>query len=138
MATIEDKPCAFFAFLPMPSGTVKNAWRCSRIVVLPEFQGMGIGYKATKTLFSMYKSIKRRMYIRTINPALVHSFKRDRAFKYNGYTKSSPEGGQMKNRKIRESKAHSFEYIGDSYQGDCSKIQKTREQILDNNLTFDF
>ena len=122
----------------MPSGTVQNAWRCSRIVALPEYQGMGIGYNVTKYLFSMFKASGRKMYIRTINPALVAAFKRDADFKYNGFFKSSPEGGQMSGRKIRESKAHSFQYVGSSCVDDCSILSKTREQILDCNMTFNF
>ena len=86
----------------------------------------------------MFKANGRKMYIRTINPALVAAFKRDSDFKYNGFSKSSPEGGQMSGRKIRESKAHSFKYIGAACADDCSILSMTREQILDNNMTFDF
>lgn len=135
---VDHEPAGFFAFLPMPSGTVQNAWRCSRIVFLPEYQGLGLGYNVTKYMFSLFISAKKKMYIRTINPALVAAFKKDSDFKYNGFSKSSPEGGALAGRKIRESKAHSFQYIGQASQDDCSIVSMNREQILDNNMTFDF
>lgn len=33
----------FASYLPYPSGTLKSAFRCHRVVVLPEYQGLGIG-----------------------------------------------------------------------------------------------
>lgn len=122
----------------MPSGTVQNAWRASRTVVLPEFQGMGIGHKVSKFLFSMLKAKKKRIYTKLINPALVQARKNDSDFKYNGFKKSSPEGGALAGRKLRESFAHSFEYIGAACVDDFSILSLTREQILDCNMTFDF
>ena len=60
----------------------------------------------------MLKAKKKRIYTKLINPALVQARKNDSDFKYNGFKKSSPEGGALAGRKLRESFAHSFEYIG--------------------------
>lgn len=68
--TWEDKLVAFVAVLPFPSGTVKNAYRGSRTVVLPDFQGLGIGSKVTSFIASIYKSIGGSYYTKTVNPAL--------------------------------------------------------------------
>jgi GNAT superfamily N-acetyltransferase len=40
-----DQVVSFFASITLPSGTLKNAWRGHRNVVLPDFQGMGIGVR---------------------------------------------------------------------------------------------
>ena len=43
--TWNDKPVGFIAILPMPSGTLKDAFRVSRLVILPDYQGLSIGIK---------------------------------------------------------------------------------------------
>tara|TARA_R110002073_G_C9443541_1_gene577503 strand:+ start:282 stop:1463 length:1182 start_codon:yes stop_codon:yes gene_type:complete len=65
-----DKPVAFMAILPMPSGTIQNAYRVSRLVVLPDFQGLGIGIKILNVFGSMYKKDNKKLYIKTSNPSL--------------------------------------------------------------------
>ena len=123
----------------MPHGMIKNAWRCSRIVVLPEYQGLGLGFKLTKYMFSMYPKIGRKMYIKTINPALVGAFKRDSEnFRYIGFNETPTDTGNLAGRKKRKNKAHSFQYIGAPCEDDCSIVSMNRETILDNNMTFDF
>lgn len=111
--TWNDKPVAFYAFLPMPSGTVKNAFRGSRSVVLPDFQGLGIGFKVAKYLHKLYTKDGKKLYVKSVNPALVNKRMSDKDYKFNGKTKSSDEGGKLKGRKLRDSAAYSFLYIGD-------------------------
>jgi ABC-type lipoprotein export system ATPase subunit/GNAT superfamily N-acetyltransferase len=65
-----DKPVAFVGILPFPHGSLRNAFRVSRLVVLPDFQGLGIGYKVLTYVSSLYKSINARMFIKTSNPGL--------------------------------------------------------------------
>lgn len=67
---LNDKPCAFIAILPMPSGTIKDAYRISRLVVLPDFQGLGIGIKILNYIGSLYFSDNKKLYIKTSNPSL--------------------------------------------------------------------
>ena len=50
-----SKPVGFVAILPLPSGTTKNAFKITRVVVLPDFQGLGIGMKIINLIASMYK-----------------------------------------------------------------------------------
>ena len=72
-----DKPVCFVAILPMPSGTIKNAYRISRIVVLPDFQGLGIGIKILNIFGSMYKADNKSLYIKTGNPSLFSGMSRN-------------------------------------------------------------
>jgi ABC-type lipoprotein export system ATPase subunit len=111
--TWNDKPVAFYAFLPMPSGTVTNAFRGSRSVVLPDFQGLGIGFQVSKYLHGLYKKDGKKLYVKSVNPALVKKRLSDSDYKFNGKTKSSDEGGKLKGRAIRDSAAYSFLFIGD-------------------------
>lgn len=68
--TWDNNLVAFVATLPFPSGTVKNAIRGSRTVVLPDFQGMGIGSKVTNFIAAIYKRNGYIYYTKTVNPAL--------------------------------------------------------------------
>jgi len=43
MGLIDGAPSAFCGVMPFPHRYVKNTWRTSRTVVLPDFQGIGIG-----------------------------------------------------------------------------------------------
>jgi ribosomal protein S18 acetylase RimI-like enzyme len=70
VTTINDKPVCFNAVLPFPHGNIKNGYRMSRIVVLPDYQGLGVGGKITDYIASLYAKKGRTMYVKTSNPAL--------------------------------------------------------------------
>lgn len=112
--TWNDKPVAFFAFLAMPSGSIQSAYRGSRSVVLPDYQGLGIGFAVSKYLHKLYAKNKKNIYTKSINPALVQKRLKDNDYKFNGKTISSEEHGsrRFKCRKLRETAAYSFRFIG--------------------------
>lgn len=68
--TLNDKPVAFMAILPFPHGHIKNGFRISRIVVLPDYQGLGLGFVIIDYFASLYAKDGKTMYIKTSNPAL--------------------------------------------------------------------
>lgn len=74
LITWNDKPVAFLGILPFPHGQIQNGYRISRIVVLPDFQGLGLGSKLCDYIASLYKKENKTMYIKTSNPALWKFF----------------------------------------------------------------
>ena len=68
--TLNDKPVAFMAILPFPHGSIKNGFRISRVVVLPDYQGLGLGFVIIDYFASLYAKDNKTMYIKTSNPAL--------------------------------------------------------------------
>jgi hypothetical protein len=60
----------FVCSLPMPSGTLKNAWRASRTVILPDFQGLGIGPRISDMVADLHKEEGRRYYSKTTSDRL--------------------------------------------------------------------
>lgn len=68
--TWEDKLVAFYSILPLPSGTMKDAWRGHRLVVLPDFQGLGIGSHVSSFMGGILKNSGKTLYTKTVNPAL--------------------------------------------------------------------
>lgn len=68
LACMNGRPVAFIALLALPGRDVKNAWREHRVVVLPDFQGMGIGNKFSEHLAQKYIETGRRYFSKTSNP----------------------------------------------------------------------
>ena len=58
----------FASAIAYPSGTVKNAWREHRTVVLPEFQGMGIGARISDAVGEIFISQGCRYFSKSANP----------------------------------------------------------------------
>jgi ABC-type lipoprotein export system ATPase subunit/GNAT superfamily N-acetyltransferase len=64
------RPIAFQATLSNPAGTLKNAFRESRLVVHPDYQGFGIGPKLSDFVASEYVASGRRYFGKTAHPKL--------------------------------------------------------------------
>jgi ABC-type lipoprotein export system ATPase subunit len=118
-----DKPVAINIISPLPSGSLKNAFRESRIVVLPDYQGLGLGYFVSKFTASIYKNSGRRYFTKTVHPAL--------GVKRNCNTfdwRPTPDNGKVRKKRKKEFNYESHwkhnsrpsychEYIGDPIQG---------------------
>lgn len=61
-------PVAFVGSISFPFGGEHNAWRESRLVVLPDFQGLGIGNAVSETVAQMYIDQGKRYFSKTANP----------------------------------------------------------------------
>ncbi len=65
IAFYENNIVGLVATCPLPSGTVFHAWREHRIVVLPDYQGFGIGIRLSETVAEMYTSNGNRYFAKT-------------------------------------------------------------------------
>lgn len=63
-------PIAFGSSLAYPSGTVKNAWREHRTVVLPDYQGLGIGVRFSDAIAKIFVSNGHRYFSKTAHPRM--------------------------------------------------------------------
>ena len=69
-ATLDDRPVAFIAVILVKFKTAY--WRVSRLVVLPDYQGIGIGKQLLNFIAELYTSQTRLPFILvTSNPQLV-------------------------------------------------------------------
>ncbi len=123
-----EKPVSFMGILPMPSGTIKDAYRVSRLVVLPDFQGLGIGIKILNFFGSMYKKDNKTLYIKTSNPSLFKGMERNQ--KHWKITNENNNIEQIKTTNLKlledgkdnglklrkESVTKSYKYIGEEYK----------------------
>ena len=76
MAAWRDEPVAFCALLSAVGR--RGLWRISRIVVLPDYQGIGIGGRLLAAIGDLYREQGQRTTITTSHPAMI------------GYLRTSP------------------------------------------------
>ena len=119
VAFIEDKPVGFHSYLPFVGrlATDQKAMRGHRSVVLPDYQGVGIGNAMITTLAGMWKALDRRVFRNTGHPAEIAGAARDPNWKLiRPPSRSSGSGGkampQMSNKRANERLTASFEYVG--------------------------
>ena len=106
-----DKPIGFVAILPFPGVGDSKTRRISRVVVLPDFQGLGLGKKIVNYISSLYFKEKHQMYIRTMNPALGIALDNDENWTQTAGHLKIP-GKDNSGRKIIFRPSYSFKYTG--------------------------
>lgn len=112
VVTWNDKPVSFVAILPFPGVGDAKTRRISRIVTLPDFQGLGIGKKIVDYFSSLYYKIDSQMYIRTINPALGISLSKDENWMATMSNMKANFCNDTSGRKLLNRPSYSFKYIG--------------------------
>lgn len=70
VATLWGKIVGFIAVLHFPHPSAKNIKRISRIVVLPDYQGIGVGRVLINWVADYYSKKGFRMMITTSHPAI--------------------------------------------------------------------
>jgi len=110
-------PVAFTSWLPFPvPGQRNNAIREHRTVVLPDFQGVGIGNAVSEEMASHFKQKGHKVYSTTSAPAMVRHRARSRRWKM--IRKPSLMQGKQKGlsgwtMKSAKRYSASFQYVGD-------------------------
>lgn len=135
--TWNDKPVGVVAVINQPRKGCPNGFALSRTVVLPDFQGLGLGVKLSEFSASIFKDMGGKIYTKTIHPALgAHRNNSEdwRGTSMNGKVRrssSQKSDSSAKNRLQRASYCH--EYIGEPISG-YSDILKPIKDMRDNNL----
>jgi len=121
IAEWEGKPVGFTSALAMPSGSLENAWRGHRTVILPEYQGMGFGVRLSDSVGEMMLQIGRRFFSKTAHPRMGEYRNRSPLWKptsKNGVMRPDYLIGNDKKFSAEHKQAHagrvcySHEYIG--------------------------
>lgn len=72
VCTIGNESVAWCSILHFPHPHVKNMKRIHRIVVKPDYQGIGLGTKFMSEVAKKYKNSKMRITLVTSSPAFIH------------------------------------------------------------------
>jgi ABC-type lipoprotein export system ATPase subunit/GNAT superfamily N-acetyltransferase len=89
---VEGRPAAFAGMLFRPHQTARNIWGLSRLVTLPDFQGLGLAFVLTDALGGALAACGQRMHTYPAHPALIRSFDRAKDWslvKRPGFTRAS-------------------------------------------------
>lgn len=103
---VEGRPAAFAGVLPMPHPRRSDLSSLSRLVVLPDFQGLGLGSGAfVDEVAKITKAAGRTMVVGTSHPALVAALARSRAWQMTSKPKFANRLGFRGNESLQASHA---------------------------------
>lgn len=113
VAYIDNDIVGFISILPFPSGTVDNAWRCHHLVVLPDYQGLGVGKALLNYFANLIVKEDCIFYIRTSHPKMYNMLYKDERWEETGRSGTiSPSAFIGSHWKAKDNIAYSFKYIG--------------------------
>lgn len=110
---INNEPVAFCAVLHFPHPRIKNMKKVTRLVVLPDYQGIGIGNRLLNYIAEYYVNKKYRFTIVTSTPALINSFRKSNNWmlKRFGRLKAQSKGTTVANMQVSRNRyTTSWEY----------------------------
>lgn len=119
VAYYERNPVAFFAVLHFPHGQVKNFKKGHRLVVLPDYQGLGIGHKFSTHIAQRYLNEGYRFIITSSTKSLFNQRKNDPRWiiTRSGRVGEGSSSGALHNNErggfSRNKLTYSYEYIGE-------------------------
>jgi GNAT superfamily N-acetyltransferase len=70
LATWNGRAVGFASALAFPHKHFKNAWRGHRTVVLPDYQGLGIGVRLADAVAEYYAKQGKRYFVKTAHPRM--------------------------------------------------------------------
>lgn len=91
------KPVGIVVLATNPSGTARNSFRLSRTVVLPDYQGLGIGSKISEFVASITNG---RVFTKTVNPALGEYRNKSKSWKQTSKHLKKLRGQSKENGKM--------------------------------------
>jgi len=102
----------------MPSGTVKNAWRGHRTVVLPDYQGLSIGVTFSNLIAQIHLDEGHKYYSKTSHPRMGNYRNESSLWKATSknrvHRKDVKDGFNYKNHLYDNKRlCFSHEYIGE-------------------------
>jgi len=110
----ESKIVGFGSAIAFPSGTVKNAYREHRTVVLPDYQGFGFGVRVSDAIAEIYTSKGCRYFSKTTHPRMGGYRNNSPSWKATSKNMKVRKDNSNKNAKweLRQVFSYSHEYIG--------------------------
>lgn len=115
---INNIPVAWCSVLHFPHPKIKNMKKIHRIVVLPDYQGIGIGSKFLDKIAEIYSQKKQRVTITTSTPAFINSLNRDKKWAMTrkpSRVGQNSESSSIKTKTSADRLTASFEYRKESH-----------------------
>ena len=118
IAEIDGQPCGFVAVIHFPHPSSKIMKKEHRTVVLPDFQGLGIGVMLSDFVADIYKKKGFRFMSLTSHPAMISYRGKSKKWKLTRMGRTAPITSKSNQQSLRRSLSNSrntasFEYIGE-------------------------
>ncbi|TWT91006.1 hypothetical protein Mal64_14050 [Pseudobythopirellula maris] len=114
LATWEGKPVAFAATLPVIAQRGRR--RFTRIVTLPDYQGMGIGMRFVAAVAQLHRDEGLRINVTSSHPALIGHCRNSPLWRTVGVNRSNRRRSRTAFKAYRSAAGRavvSFEYVGE-------------------------
>ena len=118
LALWQGAPVAFCATLPVIGR--RRHWRISRIVTLPDYQGIGIGMRVAQCVAQIHRAEGKRFNVTASHPALIAHCRRSPLWRAVSVKKNGSTSAERIAAGYRGSPGRavvSFEFVGDSQNG---------------------
>ena len=112
IATVNNEIAGFLSVLHFPHATAKNIKKVHRLVILPDYQGAGIGLKLLNEIGKIYKNEKWRFTIVTSAPSLINALKKSIIWdcvRFGRKKETGKTSTQLKNSTSKQRITASFE-----------------------------
>lgn len=103
---INDILVGFYSVLPFPHPKIKNVYKGHRLVILPDFQGIGLGIKLRTEIAKYYvEKLNKRFIATTSHPAIIFGLKNNKNWKLTRYGRLSKgsKNGMIHNKNKKDS-----------------------------------
>lgn len=124
---IGDEPVTFAGVLYRPHSRVRNIWGISRLVTLPDYQGLGLAFVMMDTLGSAFRALGQRLRMYPAHPGLTRSMDRSARWRL------ARKPGLIARSRSRNSRVPAgsfggrpnavFEYVGEP-MADCDEARR--------------
>lgn len=113
VASYERQPIAFCATLAQVGH--RRTWRVTRLVTLPDFQGVGIGSRLAESVADMHRALDERVFLTASHPAILAHCERSAKWQLRRVFKHGSRPHRVRGGWYRGSWGRavaSFEYVG--------------------------
>jgi hypothetical protein len=115
-AFVDGQPTTIAANLKRPHPKAKNIYGCSRVVTLPDWQGLGLAMILLDTMGAAYRALGQRYRMYPAHPSFIRTFSKSPVWSLQ------KRGGEFSPRRGPTSQVGgfggrpnaTFEYIGDA------------------------
>lgn len=137
VASIDDRPAAFGSVIHFPHATTPG-WQEHRFVVLPDFQGVGLGNRLSEYLGGLFRATGRPYRGLTSHPAFIAHRTRSPLWRcYRPKRFSPPKGRSSTRRGMRNATTRwiaGFEYLGPANADDARAFGILAEDAVEQRL----
>jgi GNAT superfamily N-acetyltransferase len=121
-----NKPIGFHAAIHSTNRDIHSYWRGHRTVILPEFQGMGIGTAFSDAIAEMYVSRGMRYFSKTAHPSFGEHREKSPLWRPTSTNRQSRKGSYLnKDGTVRKMPG----YGGTTTGRDASRVCYSHEYI---------